>query len=60
MGVDMTPLQVFGCAEVDLMLGSTVYQTKFIVVNPLTNPAILGAGFLKKYKAHIDLVRFWQ
>ena len=55
MGVDGTQLRVFGCVEVDLMLGSTVYQSKFIGVIPLTTPASLGAYFLKKYKAHIDI-----
>ena len=52
MRVDGTPLRVFGCAVVDLMLGGihSISKQVYCVVSPLTTLAILGAAFLKKYK----------
>ncbi len=42
VGVDGSPLQVFGKAEVGLMLSGREFRAQSLVVSPLTTQAILG------------------
>ena len=55
VGVDGSPLQVFGQAEVDLTLVGRQFESKVLVVSPLTTQAILGLDFLQEHRATIDL-----
>ena len=57
VSVDGSPLQVYGCASVELQLGGIPYPTDVVVVSPLTTEAILGLDFQKKYGATIDVGR---
>jgi hypothetical protein len=41
----------------EIILESTPFVSDIVVVSPLTTPAILGADFLKRYGAKIDLGR---
>ena len=55
VGVDGSPLQVFGQAEVQVMLGDTQFPINVLAVSPLTTGAILGLDFLQQSNATIDL-----
>lgn len=55
VGVDGSPLQVFGQAEVELTLVGKQFLSKVLVVSPLTTEAILGLDFLQEHRATIDL-----
>ena len=54
VSMDRSPLQVYGCASVELQFGGIPYPTDVVVVSPLT---ILGLDFLKKYGTTIDVRR---
>ncbi len=55
VGVDGSPLQVFGKAEVGLILSGREFRAQALVVSPLTIQAILGLDFLQQNMASIDL-----
>ena len=55
VGVDDSPLKIYGCATIDLRLKGHSLSTDIIVVSPLTAEAILRLDFLREHQAHIDL-----
>ena len=57
VGVDGTPLQVYGQACVEIVLDGTNYPSAIVVVGPLTTNAILGLDFMRAHKVSIDLGR---
>jgi hypothetical protein len=52
VGVDGSPLQVFGQAEVNATLKDKQFSTSILVVSP---EAIVGVDFLQQYNATINL-----
>ena len=58
MGVQQTPLQVCGEAEVEIKLAERNFSTQMVVVTaPLTTRAILGKDFLREKGCIIDFGR---
>ena len=55
VGVQGSPLQLCGAAEVCLELGGETFPTKVIVANSLTTDVILGRDFLKAQQCTIEL-----
>lgn len=55
VGVDGSPLQVFGQVEMKLTLVGKHFPTNVLVVSPLTTEAILGLDFLQHHRATINL-----
>ena len=57
VGVQGTPLSVCGIVQVDIDLAGEKFETEMVVVDSLTNEAILGKDFLKANKCIIDVSR---
>ena len=55
VSVNGSPLSVKGTATVELAFNKHVFSTSVIVVENLTEDAILGLDFLEKYQCSIDL-----
>ena len=55
VGVDGSPLQVYGQARVDIELEGEKLSGDVVVVSPLTSEAILGLDFLRRHDAVIKV-----
>ena len=55
IGVDGSPLDVRGCAAVDLVVTSESFGIEAMVVGSLTSEVILGLDFLREFGVTIDL-----
>ena len=55
VGVDGTPLDVYGHITADLTIEGHPYSMDMVVVSPLTTEAILGLDFMKKNEVSLDL-----
>ena len=55
VGVDGTPLQVYGHTSMDLLQNSSKYEAGIVVVSLLTTEAILGLNFMRKHRVTFDL-----
>ena len=57
VGVQGTPLSICGIAQVDIDLAGEKFNTQMVVVDSLTNEAILGKDFLRTNRCIIDVSR---
>ena len=57
VGVDGSPLQVLGCAQVEIDLAGEKIPMEVVVVCTLMTKAILGIDFLHKYRATLIWAR---
>lgn len=53
-GIGNTLTETKGSVVIDLLIGKTIYNTKFYVMKNLSVPGIIGAEFLKKHTLFID------
>ena len=57
VGVDGTPLQVYGVTQVQFQLAGDVFTTSVLVVGKLAAEVILGLDFLELHKCTVDLAK---
>ena len=55
VGVEGTPLQVCGTAQVELKLGEETFQSRVVVVDGLTADVILGLDFQEAHSCTVDI-----
>lgn len=54
IGVDGTPLNVYGRATVEIVIGKKSFQQSVVIVDKMTTDAILGSDFLESHGCIID------
>lgn len=55
IGVESSPLQVLGQVSIPIEIDSQVFNVAVVVVNGISETAILGLDFLADYQCHIDI-----